>query len=193
MSTSPEPATRTAGLPALDCHAHLAPDVTTGQLRTLGDAVIFAVTRSLDEPAVVSRRRDPQLLWGCGVHPGIGAALDSFDRERFERLAEQLVLIGEVGMDAHAGRRDRQRQVLTEILTSVAIRPMMVSVHSSGWPDQVVDLLAARPSRGPNPALVHRCRLPVRRRRDGLLLLCQRGHGGRPTGGATGRPDPAGD
>jgi TatD DNase family protein len=103
----------------------------------------------LDKAAVVSHRRDPQLLWGCGVHPGVGAALDSFDRERFERLAEQFVLVGEVGMDAHAGRRDRQRQVPTEILTSVAVRPMLVSVHSSGWPDQVVDLLAARPPRGP--------------------------------------------
>jgi TatD DNase family protein len=149
MSTSPEPATGTAGLPALDCHAHLAPDVTAGQLHTLGDAVIFAVTRSLDEAAVVSRRRDPQLLWGCGVHPGVQAALDSFNRARFERLADQLPLIGEVGMDARAGRRDRQQNVLTEILTSVAARPMLVSLHSSGWPDQVVDLLAAQPPRGP--------------------------------------------
>jgi TatD DNase family protein len=149
MSTYLEhPAGRT-GLPALDCHAHVAPDVTTDQLRTLGDAVIFAVTRSLAEAEMVSRRRDPQLLWGCGVHPGVRAALDSFDHERFERLAEQLVLIGEVGMDAHAGRRDRQQQVLTQILASVALRPMLVSVHSSGWPDQVVDLLAARPPRGP--------------------------------------------
>jgi TatD DNase family protein len=140
-------------LPALDCHAHLAPDVTAAQLRTLGDTVIFAVTRSLAEAEAVAGRqgRDPQLLWGCGVHPGVRAALDGFDRARFERLADRFALVGEVGMDARGSRqqRDRQRQVLADLLEVVADRPLLLSIHSSGCPDQVVDLLAARPPRGP--------------------------------------------
>jgi TatD DNase family protein len=149
MSTSPEPEAALAGLPALDCHAHLAPDVTAAQLRTLGDTVIFAVTRSLAEAETIRGRCDPQLLWGCGVHPGVRAALDGFDRPRFERLTERFVLVGEVGMDARAGRRDRQRDVFIEILTSVADRAVLVSIHSSGCPEQVVDLLTSRPPRGP--------------------------------------------
>jgi len=45
--TSPE-------LPPLDCHAHIAPDVTASQLDGLGSALIFAVTRSLDEARFVA-------------------------------------------------------------------------------------------------------------------------------------------
>src|SRR6266536_773024 len=111
MPTSSEPEAAVAGLPALDCHAHLAPDVTAAQLRTLGATVIFAVTRSLAEAATVSGRRDPQLLWGCGVHPGVRAALEGFDRSWFEWLTERFTLVGEVGMDARSGRRSLQREV----------------------------------------------------------------------------------
>jgi TatD DNase family protein len=147
VSTSrPEP--HPVVLPALDCHAHVAADVTATQLRSLGDTVVFAVTRSLVEAEQVSRRHDPQLLWGFGVHPRVSAALDGFDRARFERLAEQFVLIGEVGMDGR-GQHDRQGQVLADVLAAVADRPVLVSLHSSGCATQVVDLVAAQPPRGP--------------------------------------------
>ncbi|NEC91795.1 hypothetical protein [Streptomyces sp. SID12501] len=37
-------------LPPLDCHAHIAPDVTPAQIDALHGAVVFAVTR--DRPAL---------------------------------------------------------------------------------------------------------------------------------------------
>jgi hypothetical protein len=70
----------------LDCHAHIAPDVTSEQLRELGNVLVLAMTRTLDEAEAVSRRDDPQRLWGCGVHPAVRSARDSFDVTRFRSL-----------------------------------------------------------------------------------------------------------
>ena len=60
-----------SALPALDAHAHIAPDVTPTQIAALGQSVVFAMTRSLDEARKVKNRRDPALVWGIGVHPGL--------------------------------------------------------------------------------------------------------------------------
>ncbi len=59
------------GLPSLDCHAHIAPDVTRHQLDTLGHTHIFAVTRSLSEAEEVAERVDSRLTWGIGIHPAL--------------------------------------------------------------------------------------------------------------------------
>ncbi len=63
MSPSPS-------LPRLDCHAHIAPDVTPAQVAALGGAIVFAVTRSPAEAAAAARRRDDTIIWGYGAHPG---------------------------------------------------------------------------------------------------------------------------
>ena len=50
-------------LPALDCHAHIAPDLTTQQPSSLGQAHAFAMTRSLAEATAVAQRDDKSLTW----------------------------------------------------------------------------------------------------------------------------------
>jgi len=83
----------------LDCHAHIAPDVTSAQLTSLGEAHVFAMTRSFDEAAAVVTRYDPVLTWGLGVHPGVPAARAAYDSERFRSLLPRFALVGEMGLD----------------------------------------------------------------------------------------------
>jgi TatD DNase family protein len=139
-------------LAALDCHAHIAPDVTERQIRALGNTIIFAVTRSLDEAEAVAFRKDPSLVWGCGVHPGVRAARDGFDAQRFARLLPQFGLVGEVGLDRRGGDLARQEQILRSIFASVAEEPVLLSVHSAGCVAELLELLAATPPAG---AILH--------------------------------------
>ena len=127
-------------LPALDCHAHIAPDVTAHQLSSLGHAHVFAMTRSLVEATAVAQRHDPALTWGIGIHPGVAEARSAYDPERFRALLPQFTLVGEVGLDRRAGRED-QRRIFTDILTACRGRPVLISVHSAGRTAEVVDLI----------------------------------------------------
>ena len=121
---SPEP-------PPIDAHAHIATDVTAGQVRHLDGAVIFAVTRGLSEAAAVPHGCHANLIWGIGVHPGDRESLDRYRGERFEALLPRFALVGEVGLDRRAGHLDRQREVLTDILARTAEIPVMLSIHST--------------------------------------------------------------
>lgn len=137
--------------PPLDCHAHIAADVTQEQIGALGGAQIFAVTRSLDDAEEASAR-DVGLVWGCGVHPGAREARASFDRRRFEDLLPQFVLVGEIGLDRRGGDLEGQKSILRGILETTADQPVLLSVHSAGAVTEVLELLAAVPQRG---ALLH--------------------------------------
>ena len=127
-------------LPALDCHAHIAPDVTADQLYSLGQAHVFAMTRSLAEATAVAQRHDPMLTWGIGIHPGVAEARSAYDPDRFRALLPRFALVGEVGLDRRAGRED-QRRVFTDVLTACQGRPVLISVHSAGRTAEVVDLI----------------------------------------------------
>ncbi len=135
-------------LPPLDCHAHVAPDVTPAQVRGLGGAVVLAVTNSLAEGGWAVDHGDPALVWGCGVHPGDAEALADFDPERFAGLAKRVALIGEVGLDGRRKGADRQRSVLTEVLRRCAKEPVLVSLHSSSAVGATLDVLEANPHPG---------------------------------------------
>lgn len=143
MSTS-----LSAELPPLDCHAHIAPDVTAAQLEALGDATIFAVTRSLEESRGVLDREDRALVWGCGVHPGVADARSSYDEDEFRSLLGHFCFVGEVGLDRRAGGLEDQRRVFHSVLGAIAGAPVIVSVHSSGCTDSVVDAVIGTPHRG---------------------------------------------
>lgn len=138
-------------LPLLDCHAHIAPDVTAAQLATLRGAFVFAVTRDLTEARAVQQRHDPTLVWGVGAHPGVRAALDEYEPSEFRRLVARTALVGEVGMDAR-GSRTHQRDVLSSILQECQGQPVMISIHSTGRTAEVVDILAGNPHPG---AILH--------------------------------------
>jgi TatD DNase family protein len=143
LSTYPE------GLPRLDCHAHIAPDVTDRQVQALGDAFIFAVTRSLAEAAHVHNGRHPQVIWGCGVHPRLTQAISDYDERRFRALVERFAFVGEIGLDAACADLQQQLKVLGSILEVISAMPVMCSLHSAGAADEVVDLLAEYRPRGP--------------------------------------------
>ena len=134
-------------LPALDCHAHISPEVTQPDLDRLGDAIVFAVTRSLEESERVQNRSDRGLIWGCGVHPGSSGLRSAFSQARFRRVAQQFVLIGEVGLDKKAGDLERQVSVFRQVLEVAAERPTLCSIHSAGCADLVLEIIGqCRPS-----------------------------------------------
>lgn len=136
-------------LPRLDCHAHIAPDVTDRQVLALGDVYIFAVTRTLAEAAHVHTARHPQLIWGCGVHPRLAKAISDYDERRFRALVERFAFVGEIGLDAACAGLQQQIKVLDSILEVISEMPVICSLHSAGATDEVVDLLAKHRPRGP--------------------------------------------
>lgn len=135
------------GLPPLDCHAHIAPDVTPAQIDALNGAVVFAVTRTPAEARRAGRRADARLVWGSGVHPGVPEALDAFDLEQFRATLRHGCLIGEVGLDRQ-GNPERQRTVLAQILKAASDQPVLLSLHSTGRTGPLLDLLTDQPHPG---------------------------------------------
>jgi len=136
------------GMPALDCHAHIAPDVTAAQLRALGRAHIFAVTRSLAEAEQALARRDTNLTWGLGVHPGVAAARTAWDPDQFARLIPRFAFVGEVGLDRRAGQLPVQRALLRDVLRLCSRESVLISVHSSGATAAVIELFTEQPHSG---------------------------------------------
>jgi TatD DNase family protein len=135
--------------PALDAHAHIATDVTAAQVRGLGGAVVFAMTRSLSEAASVPHGCYSNILWGIGVHPRDADGLDRYSGERFETLLPKFALVGEVGLDRRAGRFDRQQEVFAEILLRTGASPVIVSIHSTAVAADVIAHLKKHPVRAP--------------------------------------------
>ncbi|OJV93342.1 MAG: hypothetical protein BGO47_05150 [Microbacterium sp. 67-17] len=131
--------------PHLDCHAHIAPDVTAAQTRTLHGAQVFAMTRSLDEFDAAIENPQAGLLWGIGTHPGVPAALAQWSEQRFQDAVSRSILIGEVGLDRR-GDATQQGEILAAILR--AAPPALISVHSTGRTKQVVDLVEKHPHPG---------------------------------------------
>lgn len=141
------------GLPALDCHAHIAPDVTGPQIEGLDGAHVFAVTRSLSEADAASRRLpDPTITWGLGVHPGLAAARGAFDATEFARALPRFGLVGEVGLDSKAGDLPGQIAILSDVLRHCQDQPVLISLHSSGATAEIGELLARHPHPG---AILH--------------------------------------
>lgn len=128
------------GLPALDCHAHVAPDVTPSQLATLNGAHVLAVTRSLAEASVVARRKDSTLLWGIGVHPGVAEARATYSPDTFREEVPAFALVGEVGLDRRAARQE-QAAVFTDIMAACNDQPVLISIHSTGRTREVTEIL----------------------------------------------------
>ncbi|MDV6291469.1 TatD family hydrolase [Rhodococcus aetherivorans] len=129
-------------LPPLDLHAHVATDITPRALEGLG-AVVFAVTRSLDEYDKVSRRSDAVTVWGLGCHPGLMTAQRAYDEDRFGALLEKAAFVGEVGLDRSSRVPiERQTEVLESVLSAVAASPRLISVHSYRATNLVLELIA---------------------------------------------------
>lgn len=157
-------------LPELDCHAHVAPDITKRQLAGLDGALIFAVSRSLGESAwALQQASEPTLLRGLGVHPASRRALRQFDVRAFERLLPEFALIGEIGLDRRAGSLAQQQAVLDQILERVAQERLICSLHSAGCAAEVVETLGRHPVRAP---VLHWFTGPRRLIADAIRLGC---------------------
>ena len=127
--------------PPLDTHAHVETVIDPAALLALR-AVVLCATRSLSEFEATDSRSDPIAVWGVGVHPGVSEAFATFTTERFERLIRLSPLVSEVGLDRSGPvPMARQRAVLHRILAALRHRPRVVSMHSAGAADDVLDAL----------------------------------------------------
>jgi TatD DNase family protein len=144
--------TSTDLLPALDCHAHIAVDVTSRQIGALGNAVVFAVTRSLAEAKQAATRRDDTLLWGIGLHPGVAVSRNSWSAGVFEEILPAFALVGEIGLDRRAGNLPEQRTIFGEVLDLCAGQPLLLSIHSAGMEKEVLERLGEQAHSG---AILH--------------------------------------
>jgi TatD DNase family protein len=138
-------------LPPLDCHAHIAPDVTAPQIAALNGAIIFAMTRNPAEAGFAARRSDATILWGYGAHPGVASAVSAVTEESMRRAAAQHVVIGEIGLDRKTALAP-QRAALDLILDVCTNQPLLLSLHSTGRTSELLDALTRRPHAG---AILH--------------------------------------
>jgi len=134
-------------LPPLDCHAHIAPDVTPPQVAGLRGAMVCAMTRTPAEARAASRRRDDTILWGFGVHPGVPAALAAVETLNLDEALSDFVLVGEIGLDRR-GQLLAQTSALEAVLEACATRPVLLSLHSTGRTRELLTLLRQRPHPG---------------------------------------------
>lgn len=137
--------------PRLDCHAHIAPDVTQSQITALGGAVIFAMTRTAAEAAAAARRRDNMILWGYGAHPGLKHAVAEINVEHVRRAVDDHIVIGEVGLD-RATALGPQQAALDAILDACTDQPVLISLHSTGRTAEIIATLTQQPHPG---AILH--------------------------------------
>ncbi|WAX55130.1 TatD family hydrolase [Jatrophihabitans cynanchi] len=134
-------------LPPLDCHAHIAPDVTGRQIAGLNGALVFAMTRTPSEARAAARRSDPTLAWGFGAHPGLPDAISTVNETVLREAVQGHVIVGEVGLDRR-GPHGPQREVLEAILHACQGQPVLLSLHSTGRTRQLLAVLRQRPHPG---------------------------------------------
>jgi TatD DNase family protein len=159
----------TRQLPPLDLHAHVNPNIRSADLERLG-AVVFAATRSLDEYESVKNRDDRVTIWGVGCHPEVVGAQGSYDPARFTAMLSSSAYVSEVGLDRRSKvPLETQERVLVSILDILRSSPRITSIHSSGLPSQVLDLLEEHPIRG---AVLHWWRGNEAQTRRAIELGC---------------------
>jgi TatD DNase family protein len=120
-------------------HAHVHPDIREDALAAL-NAVVFAVSRSLDEASSCVQRSDPTTVWGVGCHPGLAKAHAAFRQDRFAELLELSSFAGELGLDGKAHvPLATQRTTLRSALEVLAEKPRIVSLHSYAATAELID------------------------------------------------------
>jgi len=140
----------TANWPPLDMHAHVDPAIRPPDLLALR-AVIFAANRTLEESRTALDRQKQDLLtvWGVGIHPGVKAALETYDPDQFADLITRTAYVGEVGLDGRVqSRLSKQTDVLTSILTVLHQQPRITSLHSYNATHELIEVLEQTPIQG---------------------------------------------
>ena len=135
-------------LPPLDLHAHVDTGIEAAELIAL-QAIVFAVTRSLDEAEQALKRSDGTTIWGVGCHPGLLGVQRAFDSERFQALAEATPYVGELGLDgASRVPMEMQRHTLAGALEALQQSPRITSLHSYKATGEILSLIAECPQPG---------------------------------------------
>ena len=130
-------------LPPIDAHAHIDADIDHAEVRKLG-AFIMAVTRTLDEADIATRRSDGMAIWGVGCHPGLKRAQNAFDAQVFRNILTRTAFAGELGLDGRSRvPMDQQVETLCEALSVLRLTPRLTSLHSYAATGQLLELLAA--------------------------------------------------
>lgn len=135
-------------LPPLDLHAHIDTSIEASELIAL-QAIVFAVTRSLDEAELALKRSDQTTIWGVGCHPGLVGAQKAFDTERFRVLTEVTAYAGELGLDgASRVPMKIQRHTLASALGALQQSPRITSLHSYMATSDILSPIADCPQPG---------------------------------------------
>jgi TatD DNase family protein len=112
-------------------------------------ALVFAVTRSLDEAETALNRRDEWTVWGVGCHPSLVGAQRAFEVGRFAALVERTPFVSEIGLDGTSRvPMPLQRQRLGEIFSVLQSTPRITSIHSFRATSEILAELEARPISG---------------------------------------------
>ena len=132
----------------LDLHAHIDTGIAASELSAL-EAIVFAVTRSLDEGEQALKRSDGTTIWGVGCHPGLVGVQKAFDAERFQALVERTPYVGELGLDgASRVPMKMQRHTLGSALGVLQRSPRITSLHSYMATSEILSLIADYPQPG---------------------------------------------
>ena len=135
-------------LPPLDLHAHVDTGIEAAELSAL-QAIVFAVTRSLDEAEQALKRSDGTTIWGVGCHPGLVRVQRAFDAERFQALIEATPYAGELGLDGTSRvPMKMQRHTLASALDVLKQSPRITSVHSYMATNETLSLIVNCPQPG---------------------------------------------
>ena len=130
-------------LPPIDTHAHIDADIAHTEIRNLG-ALVMAVTRTLDEADIATRRDDGMVIWGVGCHPGLKKAQNAFDAHRFQELLTRTAFAGELGLDGKSRvPMDKQVETLFEAFDVLRQTPRLTSLHSYAATGQLLEFLEA--------------------------------------------------
>ncbi len=132
----------------LDLHAHIDAGIPAADLKAL-NAIVFAVTRSLDEAEEALKRSDGTTVWGVGCHPGLVGVQRAFDEKRFRALIETTPYVGELGLDgASRVPMDMQQRTLRSALRMLQQSPRITSLHSYLATSEIIALIADCPQPG---------------------------------------------
>ena len=130
-------------LPPIDAHTHIDVDIDDFAIRSLG-ALVMAVTRSLDEADIATRRGDGMAIWGVGCHPGLKMAQNAFEAHRFQELLTRTALAGELGLDGKSRvPMNQQVETLSQAFDVLHRTPRLTSLHSYAATGQLLELLEA--------------------------------------------------
>ncbi len=135
-------------LPSFDLHAHVDVTIEPSELVAL-DAVVFAVTRSLDEADKALARRDQRTVWGAGCHPGLVGAQKAFSSDRFREQLSLTPFAGELGLDGKSRvPMELQQRTLDSAFGVLADLPRITSLHSYAATAELMLMLDERKPKG---------------------------------------------